>query len=82
MKSVYKTIIVGVDDTDRAIEVLDKAIRVARESVAKLIVVSTIPYNQIVSVGYAGMDPLVLSQYIIPNQDELTALIKERKIFI
>jgi Universal stress protein UspA and related nucleotide-binding proteins len=82
MKTVYKTIIVGIDDTDRAMEVLDKAIRVARESAAKLIVVSTIPYNQIVSIGYAGMDPIVFSQYVIPNQDELTALIEERKIFI
>lgn len=84
MKTIYKNVIVGIDDNDneRAIYVLNRAIRLARVSEAHLIVVSTIPYSQIVSFNYAGMDPIVLSQYIVPDQNEIEMVLAERKEFV
>ena len=82
MKSIYKTIIVGIDDSEKAVEVLQRAIKIAGSAEAALVIVSVIPYNQIVSLNYSGMDPTMLSQYVISEQNEIEPLISERDIYI
>lgn len=82
MNNLYDTIIVGVDESAHADVVLKKALKVAAQVSVPLIIVSTIAYNEIMNFSYGGIDAGAISRYAIPNQEEMEALIKQRRSFV
>lgn len=65
MRTLYKNVIVGIDDSEHAESVLGAALRLAKDANAKLYVVSAVPYvmdnepSYGLADGFAAINPYI-----------------------